>query len=115
MRLRTALKTWLRPVVAPMRAVMAREIGTIIDARMSDGGSRAPEPVPDRQARLLDLVDEKSHPNADQIWVLVRDLTNAKLTIKFFGYELARTLAAALPSRTDLVPQHVGLKSKAST
>ena len=115
MGLRTALKTWLRPVVAPMRAVMAREIGTIIDARMSNGGSRVPEPVLDRQARLLDLVDEKSHPNADQIWVLVRDLTNAKLTIKFFGYELARTLAAALPSRTDLVPQHVGLKSKAST
>lgn len=140
------MKRWLRPVVAPMRALMAREIGTIIDARMSndgsrvldlvdekmrammaqeigtiidarmsDGGFRAPEPVPDRQARLLDLVDEKSHPNTDQIWVLVRDLTNAKLTIKFFGYELARTLAAALPSRTDLMPQHVGLKSKAST
>ena len=74
MGLRTALKTWLRPVVAPMRAVMAREIGTIIDARMSNGGSRVPEPVLGRQARLLDLVDEKSHPNADQIWVLVRDL-----------------------------------------
>src|SRR5262249_28084760 len=29
--------------------------------------------------------------------------------------ELARTMAAALPSRTDLVPQHVGLKSKPST
>jgi len=87
---------------------VAQEVRTIINARMASNEFYAQRPI-------LGLVDEKSHPNPDQVWVLLRDLTNAKLTIKFFGYELARTLAAALPARTDLAPRHVGLKSKAST
>ena len=65
--------------------------------------------------KLTNLVDEQSHPNGDQLWCLLRDLDNAKLNIKFFGYELARALSAALPPRTGLSAQAVGLKSKPST
>ncbi|MGA8191848.1 MAG: methyltransferase domain-containing protein, partial [Acetobacteraceae bacterium] len=64
---------------------------------------------------MFDLVDERSHPNTNELWVLLRDLNNAKLTLKFFGYELGRRLSVALPPLTHLVPQHVGLESKPST
>jgi len=37
------------------------------------------------------------------------------LDIKVFGYELARRTAEALPIRTDVAAQYVGLKSKPST
>lgn len=39
----------------------------------------------------------------------------ALLNIKFFGYELARSLAAALPVRRDLTPAPVNLTCKPST
>jgi len=63
----------------------------------------------------LSLVDARNHPNLDEVWMILRDLQNAKLTIKFFGYELARGLAAAIPPRTGLTPRQVGLASKPST
>jgi hypothetical protein len=65
--------------------------------------------------KLTNLVDEQSHPNSDQLWCVLRDLDNAKLSLKFFGYELARALSAALPPRTGLSAHTVGLKSKPST
>ncbi len=65
--------------------------------------------------KLAGPVDAQSHPNGDQLWCLLRDLENVKLNIKFAGYELARTLSAALPSRTGLSAHNVGLKSKPST
>jgi hypothetical protein len=65
--------------------------------------------------KLAGLVDAESHPNSDQLWCLLRDLENTKLNIKFFGYELARAIAAALPPRTGLSAQTVGLNSKPST
>lgn len=37
------------------------------------------------------------------------------LNVKFFGYELARSLAAALPVREGLAPQPIGLGCKPST
>jgi SAM-dependent methyltransferase len=123
MRLGRVLRTCLRPVIAPIHAAVERRVRALVDSRVSELAGRAPElidtfprpQVPDRRARLFDLVDERSHPNADELWVLLRDLTNAKLTIKFFGYELGRMLADSLPARTGLVPRHVGLQSKAST
>jgi hypothetical protein len=96
----------------------------MIDARLSEFQSEeTPVPVDpserpmttDCKARSLRLIDENSHPNADALWVILRDLDNAKLTIKFFGYELGRALSNALPARTGLVPEHVGLRSKPST
>jgi hypothetical protein len=64
--------------------------------------------------KLASLVTAESQPNNDQLWRLLRDLENIKLNIKFFGYEMARTLSAALPPRTGLSAQAVGLKSKPS-
>lgn len=124
MRLPELLRTWLRPLVRPIRAAMERRVVALIDARLAEFQSKAApvlvEPTgrladTDWQAASLRRIDEQSHPNADQLWVILRDLDNAKLTIKFFGYELGRALSAALPVRTDLAPRHVGLRSKPST
>src|ERR1700722_8975227 len=98
MKLRGILRTCLRPVIAPVRAVVERRIAALVDARLSELAG-APGVSDDflrqhaleRQARLIALVDERSHPNTAALWVHLRDLDNARLTIKFFGYELART------------------------
>jgi 2-polyprenyl-3-methyl-5-hydroxy-6-metoxy-1,4-benzoquinol methylase len=106
----------MRPVIAPIRAAVDRRVTVMVDARVSElADTLIQQHLLDKQARLLTLVDDRSHPNADQLWGLIRDLTNAKLTIKFFGYELGRTLSNALPPRTGLLPQHVDLQSKPST
>jgi 2-polyprenyl-3-methyl-5-hydroxy-6-metoxy-1,4-benzoquinol methylase len=65
--------------------------------------------------KLAAPVDAESHPHTDHLWGQLRDLENVRLNIKFFGYELARKLSAALPERTDLSARTVGLKSKPST
>jgi 2-polyprenyl-3-methyl-5-hydroxy-6-metoxy-1,4-benzoquinol methylase len=124
MKLPQVFRAWLRPAIAPIRAAVTHKVTALVDARVSElATQRAPElsdiltqqQLLERQARLFALVDERSHPNTDELWVLLRDLNNAKLTIKFFGYELGRALSAALPPRTGLLPGHVGLHSKPST
>jgi 2-polyprenyl-3-methyl-5-hydroxy-6-metoxy-1,4-benzoquinol methylase len=65
--------------------------------------------------KLLRLITPEGHPNADPLWVTLRNLHSMQLNLKFFGYELARACAAQLPVREDLVPQHIGLASKPST
>ena len=119
MRWGKALRACLRPVAAPIRAALERRVAAMVDARVS---ALALQPVRDPihagaglQAPLFSLVNEQSHPNPNELWVLLRDLNNAKLTIKFFGYELGRALSAALPPPTGLAPRHVGLRSKPST
>jgi 2-polyprenyl-3-methyl-5-hydroxy-6-metoxy-1,4-benzoquinol methylase len=119
-------------VIAPIRAAVDRRVTALIDARLADRANRRvskpdDQPSPElvnalmrqqlleHQTSLVALVDERSHPNINDLWMQLRDLNNAKLTIKFFGYELARTLAAALPTRTGPVPGYVGLRSKPST
>ena len=64
---------------------------------------------------FLKLVDENGHPTNHPLAVRLRNIDNASLNIKQFGYELARQLADALPKRTGLKPTHIGLKSKPST
>jgi SAM-dependent methyltransferase len=68
-----------------------------------------------RLTELLRLVDAESHPNLTPLAMELRDLRNVALNIKFFGYDLARKLAADLPPRINLKPSHVGLRSKPST
>jgi SAM-dependent methyltransferase len=106
-------------VIAPFRVAMERRVTALIDARLSGLADRTVSGPPWRQAEWLALllrpVDEYSHPNPDALWVILRDLENAKLTIKFFGYELGRALSEALPPRQGLVAKHVGLHSKPST
>lgn len=64
---------------------------------------------------LKSLVNEDSQPNVNALWEAIRNVDVLALNVKFFGYELARALAAALPVRTDLKASHVPLWSKPST
>jgi 2-polyprenyl-3-methyl-5-hydroxy-6-metoxy-1,4-benzoquinol methylase len=64
---------------------------------------------------MLSLINEKSQPNSNELNTAVRNIPAAYLTIKNFGYELARSMAAALPARTDTIAEHVGLTCRAST
>jgi 2-polyprenyl-3-methyl-5-hydroxy-6-metoxy-1,4-benzoquinol methylase len=68
-----------------------------------------------RLALLLSRVDSQSRPNINALSEATRDLNVLALNVKFFGYELARQLAQALPVRTGLGPRPVGLRSKPST
>lgn len=63
----------------------------------------------------LAKVSEDGIPNLSDINTAVNNIGAANLNLKFFGYELARSLAAALPIRRDTVARHVGLQSKPST
>src|SRR5215470_8377196 len=71
--------------------------------------------IEQRFRELSALVDHRGNPNINELWRLAKDIDLIKLNIKFFGYEIARQLAAALPPRQGLAPTRVGLKSKAST
>ncbi len=64
---------------------------------------------------LLRLTNDDSIPNINPISYKLRNLDAMALNIKFFGYELAKSLAADLPVRTDLAPAPVGLVCKPST
>jgi len=68
-----------------------------------------------RQFPNLAPVDERAHPNTTELWMKLRDLDNARLTLKFFGYEMARSLAATLPPPPIQPPGPVWLESKPST
>lgn len=63
----------------------------------------------------LAKVTAEGRPNPADLAITLRNLDNAQLNLKFFGYELARGLAAALPPPTETAPRAVGLGSKAST
>lgn len=60
-------------------------------------------------------INAEGQPNFGALNLATRNLDLTNLTLKFFGYELARSFAAALPPRSDTVARHVGLQSKAST
>jgi 2-polyprenyl-3-methyl-5-hydroxy-6-metoxy-1,4-benzoquinol methylase len=64
---------------------------------------------------MLSLLNDKSQPNINALMSVVRNITLSNMNIKTLGYELARTLAEALPVVQDTVPRHVGLQSKPST
>lgn len=66
-------------------------------------------------ADLLGLVDAESHPIINPLAIQLRDQRNLALNIKFFGYDLARKLAAAVPVRCGMKPMHIQLNSKPST
>ena len=64
---------------------------------------------------LKSLTNDRSQPNLNALWKIAKDLEFIKLNLKFFGYDLANSLAEALPPRPDSGPRTVGLKSKPST
>lgn len=59
--------------------------------------------------------DAQSRPNMGPLWLELRELRNLALNVKSFGYELPRSLAAALPPRSGIGPRRVDLPSKPST
>ena len=68
-----------------------------------------------RVGELLRLVNTESQPNINPLALQLRDARNLALNIKFFGYELAKQLAEAIPPRAGLRAIHTELSSKAST
>jgi 2-polyprenyl-3-methyl-5-hydroxy-6-metoxy-1,4-benzoquinol methylase len=66
-------------------------------------------------SKLLELLGPDSQPNLNALTLKLRDLNNLALTVKFFGYDLARTLVESLPPPQRLAPYFVSLRSKAST
>jgi hypothetical protein len=68
-----------------------------------------------RLSQLLDLTTKNDIPNINALWEVAKDIKLIKLNIKYFGYEIAKALAASLPIPSVTYPRHVGLQCKAST
>ena len=64
---------------------------------------------------VLALLDEQSRPNLNALTELVRNIPLMALNIKTLGYELARSLRAALPERPVPGPRLIGINCKPST
>jgi SAM-dependent methyltransferase len=56
-----------------------------------------------------------SNPNINELWRIAKDLEATKLTVKFFGYELAKALLAGLPPLSAGGPFQAALTSRPST
>jgi 2-polyprenyl-3-methyl-5-hydroxy-6-metoxy-1,4-benzoquinol methylase len=65
--------------------------------------------------RQLTMVDEASRPNFSPLAMQLKNIELMALNIKYFGFELARRLAAEIPVRQNLKYAHVGLGCKPST
>lgn len=61
------------------------------------------------------FVDEHGRPNLSPEFLSVRDLPLLALNVKFFGYEMARKLAAELPPAPSAWPGSVDLACKPAT
>jgi hypothetical protein len=77
--------------------------------------SKQSRELADQLSKLLELLGPDSQPNLNALTMRLRDLNNLALTVKFFGYDLARRLAEDLPLPQQLAPQRVNLCPKAST
>lgn len=99
-------KSWLKA---------ARQLGMAEAARQSGERATPTDLELEKLQVMLSLINEKSQPNSNELNTAVRNIPAAYLTIKNFGYELARSMAAALPARTDTIAEHVGLTCRAST
>lgn len=82
--------------------------------------AKSPPPPPGKNP--VDLVElataltnGQSQPNLNALVDKLKNIDAMALSLKYFGYELAATLAKTLPPCTDSEARHVGLKSKAST
>jgi hypothetical protein len=64
---------------------------------------------------MVELLNDKSQPNINALNILTRNVDLMALNIKAMGYDLARSMAAALPVRTETSAHYVGLGCKPST
>jgi len=116
MRLPILLRLLLKPVVRPIREAIDRRVTAPIATRLSEYQNRlelpssgdSPQNPPSQliYAPLLAPVDKYLHPKPDRLWVILRDLDNAKLTIKSLAMNWAGHSPApyrpALVSRLDM-------------
>jgi len=58
---------------------------------------KRPPNVPAEVGSMLRLTNASNHPNINDLWRVAKDLEAMKLSVKFFGYELAKALLASLP------------------
>ncbi len=73
------------------------------------------EQVTEQIHAMLALTGPQSRPNINPLWRTTRNVDAIQLNLKFFGYEVARNLAAALPAVMALHPERVSLRSKPAT
>lgn len=72
--------------------------------------------IPAQLADMLRLTRKSdSSPNINELWQVTKDLEAMKLTVKFFGYELAKALLAGLPPLPPGGPFQTAMTSRAST
>lgn len=68
----------------------------------------------ERLQTVVALLNDKSQPNINALTQILRNVEMTNLTLKSFGYDLARRLVDVLPPPTTTGARHVGLNSKAS-
>jgi hypothetical protein len=64
---------------------------------------------------LSEITTAERYPNVNPLWEIAKDIDFIRLNLKFYGYDLARRLAEALPPRPNLIPCNVNLPWKPST
>jgi SAM-dependent methyltransferase len=82
---------------------------------MTDKEEESLRELNEKLLALKSIVNSVGQPNFNVITALAKDLDFIKLNIKFFGYELAKRLAEAIPPRSNLLPLKRDLMWKPST
>lgn len=73
-------------------------------------------PVAAEVAGMLRLTrPDNANPNINELWRMSKDMEAMKLTVKFFGYELAKALLASLPPLPPGGPFQMPMSSRAAT
>jgi len=67
------------------------------------------------ETEWFSALTEGSNPNLNPLAHRLKDISNLAFNLKFFGYELARSLAEGLGPSALSAPVHVGLTCKPST
>ncbi len=73
------------------------------------------EQVTEQVRAMLALTGPQSQPNINPLWRTTRNVDAIQLNLKFFGYEVARNLAATLPAVAATHPERISLRSKPAT
>ena len=95
-----------------MRVVIQNELRSMTQDELR---SMVCNQVKEQVSEMLALTDPQSRPNINPLWRTTRNLDAIQLNLKFFGYEVARNLAAMLPVPTTSHPERVPLRSKPAT
>ena len=91
------------------------KLRSMVHEQLGDLKSIIRQQVKEEIHTMLALTDSCSRPNINPLWRLTRNLDAIQLNLKFFGYEIARSLGAVLPGPTATHPERVSLCSKPAT